>query len=519
MALRHTRNRTNKDAARLSWPDKGSALLVSALATYLAWVFFVRFSDLLFADSTETAPSLIFTLCAVVVLAPFLVFDVARGRANDDRLVFYSICAALSAVAATVIPVVPQMTGLVESPRALVLLRDCLAGIAGMAAGLSFGAASAVGLALLRRYPVASAIRALATAFTSAVVAVYLINLWLPAALKYLIAVLPLLSLTLVIAARQYKLGEVEAQVVPPKAARNGGRLLPVLLFATSFLAVYMIAMFPRTTQLAPNFYANVINGMSVHSILMLVLCSLLFVLAASLLSERRRHAFVAILVMLGLFAASFYFLPSMPTSAIPFVLITPLAIMLMLVALALLVFMAPDLATTLRSGFIAVSVGALLAGCFGAVFMGPLYGRTAFHERLFDLIPAMLIIVSVALLLAARKECLALFFPGAAHPVVEYPDDLDTSAMESRCAILTQACGLTARESEVLELLSIGRNEPFVADALMVSKTTVKTHIAHIYQKTGVSNRQELIDLLHARGMAADRTTSKQSARGPTPA
>ncbi len=56
---------------------------------------------------------------------------------------------------------------------------------------------------------------------------------------------------------------------------------------------------------------------------------------------------------------------------------------------------------------------------------------------------------------------------------------------------------GLTKRELEVLTLLAEGRNEPYVESALGISRTTVKTHITHIYRKVGVSSRQQLIDVL----------------------
>lgn len=489
----HVGSRANKKELRFARPGADSVLLVSALTTYLVWVFFIRFSDLLFAGSADTTPSWIFTLCTLIVLILFLLLTIGKGQTNDERFIPYSICAAFCSVFATVTPMLPQIVQLKDSSLTFVLSQDFLAGMAGLFTGLSFGAASVIALTLLKRHTVISAIKVVAVAFTVATVAVYLINLWLPLTLKYLATVLPLLSFALIMAAKHYKLLKTETQVALPKTTRKDTRFLPVLLFSSSFLAVYMIAMFPKTTQLAPSFYTSVINRMSVYSILMLALCSLLFLLGALLLSKRRRYAFVAILVILGLFAAIFYSLPSMSTSAIPFVLITPFAITLMLVALVLLVFMTADSATTLRSGFMAVGIGAVLAGCFGAVFMGPLYGKTDFQDRLFDLIPAVLLIALVALLLLLRNECLMLFFPE-----VEYPDDLDTSTMENRCMMVTQIYGLTARESEVLKLLSVGRNEPFVANALMVSKATIKTHIAHIYQKTGVSNRQELIDLLH---------------------
>ena len=59
------------------------------------------------------------------------------------------------------------------------------------------------------------------------------------------------------------------------------------------------------------------------------------------------------------------------------------------------------------------------------------------------------------------------------------------------------RAHGLTERETEVLALLLLGRTLPFVAQSLLVSLATVKTHVNHIYQKCGVHNRQDLISLV----------------------
>jgi two-component system nitrate/nitrite response regulator NarL len=46
----------------------------------------------------------------------------------------------------------------------------------------------------------------------------------------------------------------------------------------------------------------------------------------------------------------------------------------------------------------------------------------------------------------------------------------------------------LTDREQEVLVHLAAGLNAPGIAELLMVSPTTVKTHIGHLYDKLGVS-------------------------------
>ena len=65
------------------------------------------------------------------------------------------------------------------------------------------------------------------------------------------------------------------------------------------------------------------------------------------------------------------------------------------------------------------------------------------------------------------------------------------------RCAELAEEYGLSAREAEVFELLAKGRNSPFIQQELYIAKSTVETHIKHIYRKLGVNDRQELLDLV----------------------
>ena len=54
----------------------------------------------------------------------------------------------------------------------------------------------------------------------------------------------------------------------------------------------------------------------------------------------------------------------------------------------------------------------------------------------------------------------------------------------------------LTEREGDILALLFSGRSVPYIAEQLVVSPNTVKTHVRHIYAKLDVHNRQELLDL-----------------------
>jgi len=53
---------------------------------------------------------------------------------------------------------------------------------------------------------------------------------------------------------------------------------------------------------------------------------------------------------------------------------------------------------------------------------------------------------------------------------------------------------GLSNREMEVLQLLSEGKTNKEIAKALWISEQTVKTHIAHIFDKLGTSDRTETV-------------------------
>jgi two-component system, NarL family, nitrate/nitrite response regulator NarL len=60
----------------------------------------------------------------------------------------------------------------------------------------------------------------------------------------------------------------------------------------------------------------------------------------------------------------------------------------------------------------------------------------------------------------------------------------------------------LTAREREVLVLLSEGHSNREIASSLYVSLPTVKTHLAHIYAKLGAKNRNEALGRAVAGGL-----------------
>lgn len=66
---------------------------------------------------------------------------------------------------------------------------------------------------------------------------------------------------------------------------------------------------------------------------------------------------------------------------------------------------------------------------------------------------------------------------------------------------------GLTSRETEVARLFARGRTQRWIADFLCISENTVGTHLRRIYQKVGVHNRQELLDVLSGQAGTSHKT------------
>jgi DNA-binding NarL/FixJ family response regulator len=68
-------------------------------------------------------------------------------------------------------------------------------------------------------------------------------------------------------------------------------------------------------------------------------------------------------------------------------------------------------------------------------------------------------------------------------------PDLIRVERLSQRSAPKA-ACGLSAREVEVLRLVATGKTNRAIADELFISEKTVARHVSNIFTKLGLSSR-----------------------------
>lgn len=70
----------------------------------------------------------------------------------------------------------------------------------------------------------------------------------------------------------------------------------------------------------------------------------------------------------------------------------------------------------------------------------------------------------------------------------------IERAAASQSANLRLETHGATAREREVATLLARGLSNPEIAAELVISPHTVQDHIKSLYEKVGVSSRQELV-------------------------
>ena len=99
--------------------------------------------------------------------------------------------------------------------------------------------------------------------------------------------------------------------------------------------------------------------------------------------------------------------------------------------------------------------------------------------------------VLAMLLIPLVRQEIALINYTSA--PLM--PEELDVI-----CGQISQEFKLSEREAEILLLLARGKTASKIAEKLVISPHTVNTHIRHIYEKTQIHKRSELIDFINLR-------------------
>ena len=108
-------------------------------------------------------------------------------------------------------------------------------------------------------------------------------------------------------------------------------------------------------------------------------------------------------------------------------------------------------------------------------------------------------------------KDASAEEIERAIREVADGHTHLEPAIQERLVAALLSTAGrvrtppddLTTREVEVLKLIAAGLSNAEIAAALVVSAATVKTHINHIFAKTGARDRAQAVRYAYQHGIA----------------
>lgn len=145
-----------------------------------------------------------------------------------------------------------------------------------------------------------------------------------------------------------------------------------------------------------------------------------------------------------------------------------------------------------------AFSFSTLYAGEIVGDILAIVFGNETAHDMLslFTLVSVMWLIFTHLFLFDEIDMISIGLGEVGSMPIENGVEDAEQSKTVDASAVIAEKYGLTPRESEVLPLLLQGRTIARIQDALFISQGTVSTHIRHIYRKTGVANRQGLLDL-----------------------
>lgn len=493
----------NQSSAKLSKTVVvASARMAVPAGCVLAWVFVVFLSAALYQGNqsvgSATLSTVFCSLCFFGTLAVVLALF-GMQRLVERKRELYAIGAVLI-IAASVLPVLPFFSGLHGWFAPMIV--GCLSG-AGLAlislffiafvAGMAFAAAVvwyllslAIGIGLYLLYMVVAS-----GGFANSI-------LW----------VLPAVSAGMVFVLLRWGKGKPALSSAYARSLARSQlrgmfdhRAFAFFTVVSGFLFGYCYNIYPKSTRFAGAYTETAIGFASPAAITLLVTClAIVGVLVLVGRLAKNKSAYVLGSLLLVALAFMYFSLPNMPNNWMLFVLLDSAAISTTLFVLlgAVMRFSQGDRKRFGRC-LLSLSASVVAGSSVAALFIETTVPQPMIQvpEPLRDAVivgtPAIGFIVLALIFFLLAQEA---FFPAATG---EQPDAIGVSDLGFAGEMIAKRFSLTPREEEILGMLLLGRSGPYISEDLYLSKSTVKTHIRHIYDKTGVSSRQELIDLAHS--------------------
>lgn len=151
-----------------------------------------------------------------------------------------------------------------------------------------------------------------------------------------------------------------------------------------------------------------------------------------------------------------------------------------------------PTAALRPMAGSLALAALLMLAGILIGGILMSVVGRDATAMALVAV--SLVYVTMLALGVSAQRRSQSNYI------IVRNPQDVARIAAAQAQAIFREYPALSPRELDVLRLLLQHQTIDRMAEELGISRNTVKSHIAHLYEKTGLNSRQQLVDLAAAK-------------------
>lgn len=143
-----------------------------------------------------------------------------------------------------------------------------------------------------------------------------------------------------------------------------------------------------------------------------------------------------------------------------------------------------------MAAGSVAFGAGIMVASITGGVLTMWL-GTTVRSFAALTMVVVLLLLLAALLMPPSATDASVLGLRSCMER------ETPAEQLDRRCREVAAQYGLTEREGEVMLLLAQGLSRTRIAEELVVSNETVKTHAKHIYEKLGVHSLREMMTLV----------------------